>query len=205
MAYLVQSQVRCREVINRRWPARDRGSDGWIADRNHKPPSQHIPDANGAVRAIDVDRDGIHVPTVIAAMLTHEATWYVIHGGRIYRRQDQFRPRTYTGANPHTGHIHRSTLLTAAADRSTAPYPLIERGAGWPTLREGHRGQHVRELQAILDAHGASLHIDGDFGPATTAALRAFQRRHSVPNSVKDGQGDGICGPNTRRSLFTVR
>jgi N-acetyl-anhydromuramyl-L-alanine amidase AmpD len=52
-----------------------------------------------------------------------------------------------------------------------------------PTLRRGAKGHDVRVLQVYLN-----LDADGTFGPATEAALRAYQRAHGlVP--------DGICGP----------
>jgi len=203
--YLVASQVAARRAIDRRWPKRDKGSDGWIADKHHRPPSQHIPDAAGRVRAIDIDRDGIHVPSVVAAMLLNPATWYVIWNRKSMSRKDRFRPRTYTGSNPHTGHIHRSTLLTATADREAAAYPLIVAPARWPLLKLGSKGRAVQELQALLIGHGYGLAIDGDFGPATDRAVRAFQVKHRVRNSVRGGQGDGQVGEHTRAALSGVR
>jgi hypothetical protein len=204
VAFLVTPGRVFRAAINRRWPRRDKRSDGWIADDNHRPPSEHIPDGAGAVRATDTDRDGIHAPSVVAAAIVHPATWYVIHNRRIYSRRDRFRPRRYTGSNPHTGHIHRSTMIAGSADRNSSGYPLIDRGPQWPTLKRGADGQAVRELQALLNAHGASLVVDGDFGPATDKALRAFQRRHKVRNSVVNGNGDGIVGRYTREALGRV-
>ena len=62
------------------------------------------------------------------------------------------------------------------------------------TLRRGSRGFKVSYLQRLLNkaltrdhASGARLAEDGEFGPATDAALRAFQHRH--PPSETDGSG----------------
>lgn len=74
-----------------------------------------------------------------------------------------------------------------------------------PTLRDGSSGPDVKRLQALLVADGHNVSIDGDFGPATDDAVRAFQRENSVPNSVKDGNGDGIVGPQTWRALLTFQ
>jgi N-acetylmuramoyl-L-alanine amidase len=49
-------------------------------------------------------------------------------------------------------------------------------------------------LQAWLNAAGAKLPVDGDFGPATETAVEAFQSAHGlVP--------DGIVGSQTRTAL----
>jgi peptidoglycan hydrolase-like protein with peptidoglycan-binding domain len=60
-------------------------------------------------------------------------------------------------------------------------------------LAQGDNGAAVRQLQTDLrhlgytDAHGKSLHIDGDFGPATQAAVESFQRHHHL---TIDGKAD---------------
>ena len=58
--WLSKSAVQLREQIDDCFPDRDRRSDGWIADARHMSAgtkSDHIPAKNGAVRAIDVDKD----------------------------------------------------------------------------------------------------------------------------------------------------
>ena len=57
-------------------------------------------------------------------------------------------------------------------------------------LKHGSRGQAVRVLQQQLNLQGAKLAVDGDFGDATEAAVRAYQ--------VKVGLvPDGIAGEKT--------
>jgi hypothetical protein len=66
----------------------------------------------------------------------------------------------------------------------------------YPFLRRGARGTIVREMQATLETHGHKVGaVDGVFGPATEAALRAFQR----DQGLKD---DGIAGPKTWAALM---
>ena len=72
------------------------------------------------------------------------------------------------------------------------PNPLIPArepdgggGASRATLRRGDRGPLVRVLQAAL-----GVNVDGDFGPATEARARAFQRAQGLV-------ADGIVGPRT--------
>lgn len=55
-------------------------------------------------------------------------------------------------------------------------------------LRQGVRGEAVRRLQRRLAAVGYGLAPDGDFGPATAAVVRAFQRhfRQTCVDGVAD-------------------
>lgn len=48
-------------------------------------------------------------------------------------------------------------------------------------LRQGSKGNTVKTLQQDLNkAMGLKLAVDGDFGPATKAAVEAFQRKHRL-------------------------
>lgn len=54
-----------------------------------------------------------------------------------------------------------------------------------PVLKEGDRGEAVKEVQRLL-----GLVSDGVFGPRTKAAVARFQALHDLPV-------DGICGDDT--------
>lgn len=119
--FLAPSLVGLRAEINARWPSRDKTSDGWIGDAAHSArESDHNPDDNGMVHAIDVDKDGIEVAVVLAATIGDPRVNYVIHDRVIYSRVRNFRPVPYTGSNPHTKHIHISILYTAQAEQGSA-------------------------------------------------------------------------------------
>jgi peptidoglycan hydrolase-like protein with peptidoglycan-binding domain len=45
----------------------------------------------------------------------------------------------------------------------------------WPVVQNGSQGHPIRTLQFLLRAHGHNLTVDGMFGPATEAAVKAFQ------------------------------
>lgn len=65
----------------------------------------------------------------------------------------------------------------------------------WPelivTITQGDDGDAVRAAQSLL---GGGLAVDGDFGPQTDAAVRAFQGAFAPPV-------DGIVGPLTWHAL----
>ena len=64
-----------------------------------------------------------------------------------------------------------------------------------PTLRRGNQGDEVADLQTILNArYGADLEVDGNFGKATEAAVKAFQKAHGLT-------ADGIVGAKTWKAL----
>lgn len=66
---------------------------------------------------------------------------------------------------------------------------------GTPIIKLGDDGPAVSEVQTLLnEAIGAGLAVDGDFGPATKEAVRAFQARHGLTV-------DGIVGPDTWEAL----
>ena len=58
------------------------------------------------------------------------------------------------------------------------------------TLRNGDKGQEVEKLQLAL----GDLVADGDFGPATEKAVKAYQSSHGLTS-------DGIAGTKTLTSL----
>jgi putative chitinase len=67
-----------------------------------------------------------------------------------------------------------------------------------PVLKEGSSGQEVIKLQQRLKERGFNPGvIDGDFAPATKAAVIAFQKSEGL-------LADGIAGPRTQRALELV-
>jgi GH24 family phage-related lysozyme (muramidase) len=63
-----------------------------------------------------------------------------------------------------------------------------------PILKKGAKGKAVERLQRALSAAGRAVAVDGDFGPGTDRAVRAFQAAHGL-------QRDGVVGPGTWRAL----
>ena len=117
---------------------RDRRSDGWVGDLRHqsRPTSDHNPDENGIVRAIDVDRD-VHksgkpdlMPDIadqirLAAKAGEKRIAYIIFAGRIASSRLGWRWRPYKGSNPHNHHLHVSFTKTGDTDSSFFNIPML--------------------------------------------------------------------------------
>lgn len=69
------------------------------------------------------------------------------------------------------------------------PYPLTA-----ALLKRGAKGDNVKWLQYELNKSGAKLAVDGDFGPATEAAVKEYQKNKGLVV-------DGIVGAKTIQSL----
>jgi hypothetical protein len=124
---LSKAAKQLREQCDDTYPSRDRTSDGWIGDTRHAArPSDHNPDANGWVRAIDLDRDlsGRAKPDlmpdladqlrILCKSKREKRIAYIIFDGRIASSKKSWAWREYTGANKHNHHMHVS--FTKEAD-----------------------------------------------------------------------------------------
>ncbi len=79
--------------------------------------------------------------------------------------------------------------------RVTASSTAASTSSSQPVLRQGARGSAVTTLQQRLKAAGFNPGtIDGQFGPKTLAAVKAFQRAKGLVQ-------DGIVGPKTWAKL----
>ena len=67
---------------------------------------------------------------------------------------------------------------------------------GYTTLREGVKGDAVKELQRALKNHGYYANsIDGNYAAKTASAVKAFQEKNGL-------KADGVAGPATQAKLF---
>ncbi|MBP3452604.1 MAG: peptidoglycan-binding protein [Clostridia bacterium] len=74
--------------------------------------------------------------------------------------------------------------------------PVADLGDAPATSRPGDSGSHVKKLQQALQNKGHyNGKIDGIYGSGTTAAVKAFQKKHGLSR-------DGIAGKVTIKTLF---
>lgn len=73
--------------------------------------------------------------------------------------------------------------------------PVTNSVRDMPALKRGSEGRSVKVLQILLNASGALLDTDGDFGAQTQAAVKAYQGGTGL-------EADGVCGPLTWGKLL---
>lgn len=91
-------------------------------------------------------------------------------------------------------YLKRGDILVAPGSHTVV---VITNGVGTytaPILQNGSKGEWVRRLQTELNKYGFDLDVDGDFGPKTRNAVKAYQGTHALVI-------DGIVGPLTWKSL----
>ena len=143
MPKLCKGGVKLRDQINARWPNRDKRSDGWIGDAAHADRiSQHNPDSEGIVYAIDIDENLGHGPYrngKTAQVLANELVAYALSGLPGSNRvkyvvyENKLASGTYRryfwqwrkGSWGHTQHIHVSFTKAAKLDGTIWPLPIL--------------------------------------------------------------------------------
>jgi hypothetical protein len=136
LPFLAPSLVALRAEFNARFPGRDKASDGWIGDAAHSArESDHNPDEEGMVHALDLDEDTDGNPTDTGGELSwfaeHLRTQrdprvkYVIYEGQIFAGRNGPSPwvwRTYVGTNLHRKHLHVSVVYDAVGETDQSPW-----------------------------------------------------------------------------------
>jgi hypothetical protein len=134
MAKLVKAGVTLRDQVNTRFPKRDKASDGWIGDAAHQDrESDHNPDKDGWVHAIDIDEDfgakgdNRKFANQLIALAREGKDGgrlkYVVYEDRIASGTYADTFWTWRGSGyGHTQHIHVS--FTAKAEKDGSPFDL---------------------------------------------------------------------------------
>jgi hypothetical protein len=140
MARLVAGGVTLRNQVNKRWPKRDKRSDGWIGDKAHAGrQSDHNPDARGLVHALDIDADLDPKDPGAAQRLANQIVAYAASGIPGANRikyvvfNDQIASGTYANSMwkwrgsgyGHMHHIHVSFSTKGENNAQTYPLPIL--------------------------------------------------------------------------------
>jgi hypothetical protein len=128
MPKLCKAGQQLREQLDDLYMERSRKSDGWIGDSRHSArKSDHNPDENGIVRALDITSDlGTHPEEAHAliekirkcAKRGDKRIKYLIFDGRISSPILNWKWRKYKGVNPHRHHFHVSFTTLGDKDGS---------------------------------------------------------------------------------------
>lgn len=203
MARLISGLILLRAEFDDINPNRDRHSDGWIGDTAHQQHvSDHNPDVNGVVHAIDVDKDGVPMGRIVAFIVARcragqeRRLQYVIYRRTIWSASWGWKARAYKGVNPHLEHAHfsesRDGSLThgagswgiAAAFRPGGPL-AVPPPAPRPPAKPGAHVPGSRELAVTT--------------PQMSGEDVAYVQRWI--GKARCGPADGRYGPKTRAGV----
>lgn len=136
--FLVSCLVQLRTEFNTISPNRDKGADGSVGDIAHQAEttSDHNPDSEGRVLAVDIDSSGPW-PVTFDAMVQYvvgrqrsgadSRLQYVIWNRHIASRSSGWAWRTYAGtSDPHINHAHFSARHDHTGNTSGSSWGLTE-------------------------------------------------------------------------------
>lgn len=109
-----KSLIVLRDELLAAFPKIPKSAYGLIGDANHKPPSDHLPNSEGVVRALDVPHDpknGLDCNQIAEILRSSRRPWigYVIFNGRVFDPGGGYGWEWYPfGGDPHKNHLHLS-------------------------------------------------------------------------------------------------
>ena len=132
---LCAAGVQLRDQVDTWFPDRSiKSPEGWLGDSRHSArKSDHNPDINGWVRAVDINSrlessDSLApylADQIRIAGKSDKRLSYVIYNGRICSKILNWKWRKYKGINPHKRHIHISFTKLGDTDARPFDIPLI--------------------------------------------------------------------------------
>ena len=202
MAFRVaKSLLALRDQVNAMAPGRDKSSDGTIGNPAHQTrKSDHNPNADGVVTAMDVSNDPAHgiVARDIAEMLRiskDPRIKYVISNRQIFSSQvSPWEWRPYSGTNAHEKHVHVSVAGDPALYDDTRPWSIdllaktsVLPGASsighfqFPNIVATVFGGHADPNTSAYDGH---LIDDRELGVALPSRFFGSRPKVRVTNAV---------------------
>lgn len=206
--HLAPSLVQFRAEVDKKWPKRSKKSDGTVGDTSHSArKSDHNPNGRGSVNAIDITYPGVDPDIIIAAVKKHPSAAYVIFNRHIYSATNKWVKEPYTGASPHTEHLHISIKQSVKAEQSDVKWfrtvakkapakkptakPKLPAYPGAGKLKVGSKVPAVKVVQTALGNT-----VTGTLTAADVADVKRFQRLRP-----RLWPADGVIGPKTYASL----
>jgi hypothetical protein len=132
---LCAAGVQLRDQVDTWFPDRcTKSPEGWLGDSRHSArKSDHNPDINGWVRAVDINSrlessDSLApylADQIRIAGKSDKRLSYVIYNGRICSKILNWKWRKYSGVNPHKRHLHISFTKLGDTDARPFDIPLI--------------------------------------------------------------------------------
>lgn len=202
--FLVPCLVQLRTQFNHEFPTRATGADGWIADSAHSSTSDHQPNAQGAVRAVDLttalNRPGVVMADPVGIIIGRhqrgedDRLEYLIYDRLIYSRSRGYKPVPYTGtSDPHTGHCHCSARHDGHGWNDTRPWGIEEimikdefmdwmtEWAGKTVLTGGRSLGGTLNALVVVDKQG-----DPDNSQTSLVGRNALNQ--GIPNPIRGGK-----------------
>ena len=193
---VAESLVQLRKQIDVASPKRDKSSDGTIGDTHHASrSSDHNPwvkhNGMGIVTALDITHDPHHGVdcNLIAARLIRSGDTrlkYIIFARQIWNPDKSAGWRKYTGANPHTKHMHVSVKASPDEFDSVRVWEIGElkpdlsqaKIVAKPLLKQDSTGPDVVMMKdKLISSITQMLRNEGDnYGVATKIFVEAFQK-----------------------------
>ena len=206
--HLAPSLVQFRAEVDKKWPKRSKKSDGTVGDTSHSArKSDHNPNGRRSVNAIDITYPGVDPDVIINAVKKHPSANYVIFNRHIYSVANKWVKSPYTGASPHTEHLHISIKQSVKAEQSDVKWfrtvakkapakkptakPKLPVYPGAAKLKVGSKVPAVKVVQIALGNP-----VTGTLTTADVADVKRFQRLRP-----RLWPADGVIGPKTYASL----
>jgi hypothetical protein len=132
---LAAAAVTLRDQVNKRYPKRDRSSDGTIGDQAHRRRiSDHNPDKTGYVMALDLDEDGWPAHQFADQLVDYMRTSgdkrikNIVYEGRVASGTYSNQRWVWRSAPSlgHAHHIHVSFAEPAKHDGRPFPLPILD-------------------------------------------------------------------------------
>ena len=196
-------EVPCGRVLlaemNAIAPFRDHSSDGTIGDAAHTT-GDHVPDAEGAVRAVDIDNGpavgengitvslesdepGLTMETVVQFLLSRcragleERITYIIYYERIWAQDNGWRQVAYHGSSPHKEHAHFSFSHNDRLANNTSSFHLED--IPMP-ITDGDIDKIAQRVVTLFTT-------DHDAGEDVDTTLGHFALSQEVPDVTQNG------------------